>query len=721
MNKLLLRFFALLLFFSFFHGCDAPVEPLKEEQAGQRMATKPAQVEIIAEGMLEKADAGERFFVLFSDRAEPEIVAQAGGEVIRSYHIVPAVLATGPADVVSALAAHDKVIRIEPDSPVHAHGQTVPWGVDRVFGDETYSFETWNISSGKGIAVAILDTGIDENHEDLPGLLGGVKTVDDTHWGADGNGHGTHVAGTVAALDNDLGVVGVGPDVGLYAVKVLNDNGSGTVSSVVGGIEWAVDEGIPVLNMSLGSSSDSQTLREACDAAFEKGHLLVASAGNSGNPPGRGDNVGYPAAYESVIAVAASTVNDNRASYSSTGLAVELIAPGSNILSTVPGNDYDTKSGTSMAAPHVAGAAALAWAVNPELTNVQIREILQETAEDMGLSPNHQGYGLVRADLAVKAANETEEVVDASVSITPAELEGEAGPGEDAVYEFTVENTGDIEDSYALSVSSEWSSSISPESVTLYAGGITTVSVTHSVPEGASAGDADTGTIEAFSTETRASASVEFTTTAKGYAVEITPESQEGSGLAGETVEYVYTISNLGTEDDNYELATEAKWESTVSNTSVSVNAGESAVVTVSHTIPQDAEDGSSDTGTLFATSQADENVSDSALFTTTVQEEQDEAPVIDRFELTNTSNPAWARVRVDWTVSSDLGLDAVVTVMILNGNVVDSEISSVSGSESSGTHELRNRGGHNETYQITLTVTDIEGNSSSETKEISL
>ena len=353
--------------------------------------------------------ASEKVDVLigFHEEPNPGLVKAFGGDIYREFTIVDVIAATMPQRAAEALEQEPGVRYVEPDGPVYALDQTVPWGIDRVFGDESYSFDTWGITRGDGIAVAILDTGIDENHEDLPELLGGINTIDDTHWGADGHGHGTHVAGTVAALDNDLGVVGVGPEIGLYAVKVLDDGGSGTWSSVAAGVEWAVEQGIPVLNMSLGGG-DSETMREACDAAYSAGHLLVAAAGNEGNPPGRGDNVGYPAAYDSVIAVAASDNNDNRAWWSSTGPDVELIAPGASILSTIPGNDYDTKSGTSMASPHAAGAAALAWAVNLDLTNVQIREALQETAEDLGLSSNHQGYGLVRADLAVREVAEVE-------------------------------------------------------------------------------------------------------------------------------------------------------------------------------------------------------------------------------------------------------------------------------------------------------------------------
>lgn len=338
--------------------------------------------------------------------AEQAMVREAHGTIKYTFRIVPVIAANLPEAAVDGLLTKSGVRYIEPDAEVFAVDQTVPWGIERVFGDENYPFPTWDDSKGDGIAAAVLDTGIDENHEDLT-VVGGTNTIDETHWGSDGSGHGTHVAGTIAAQDNELGVVGVAPDVDLYAVKVLDDSGSGTVSSVVAGIQWAVDNNIPVLNMSLGSKTDSQTLHDACDAAYAAGHLLVAAAGNEGEPDGTGDNVSYPARYDSVIAVAASDINDNRAWWSSTGPAVELIAPGVDVLSTLPGNNYGWGSGTSMASPHAAGVSALAWAANPDLTNVQIRGILQQTAEDLGLPANHQGYGLVRADLAVAAALDT--------------------------------------------------------------------------------------------------------------------------------------------------------------------------------------------------------------------------------------------------------------------------------------------------------------------------
>ena len=337
---------------------------------------------------------------------EVNMVELFGGEIYRQFRLVNVVAARLAPEAASKLEKEQSVRYIEVDAPVFATGQQVPWGIDRVFGNESYYFDTWDLTKGNDVTVAILDTGIEVNHEDLhPLILGGINTVqgENPNNYNDGHGHGTHVAGTVAAVDNDLGVVGVSPEAGLYAVKVLDNLGRGNWSTVVAGIEWAVEQNIPILNMSLGGA-DGRSLRDACDAAYSKGHLLVAAAGNSGNYPGTGNNVAYPAGYRSVIAVAASDNNDNRSFFSSTGPEVELIAPGQRILSTWRLNRYIIANGTSMASPHVAGSAALTWAANPDLTNVQVREILSDTAEDLNLPANHQGKGMVRADLAVRAA-----------------------------------------------------------------------------------------------------------------------------------------------------------------------------------------------------------------------------------------------------------------------------------------------------------------------------
>ncbi len=206
----------------------------------------------------------------------------------------------------------------------------------------------------------------------------------------------------MAAEDNAEGVVGVAPEASLYAVKALDSSGSGYLSDVVAGVDWAVDNDMDVISMSLGSDFYSSTLETACDNAYQNGLILVAAAGNDGNPAGKTDSVDYPARYDSVIAVAATDDTDTRATWSSTGPDVELSAPGVSIYSTYLNDGYATGSGTSMACPHVAGTVALAKIAYPTYSNIEIRSLLQNTADDLGAAgfDIKYGHGLVDADEA---------------------------------------------------------------------------------------------------------------------------------------------------------------------------------------------------------------------------------------------------------------------------------------------------------------------------------
>jgi len=352
-------------------------------------------------------------------------VGNSGGRITHQFTNFPVVLASLPERALEGLGRAPGVTFIEENGEMWAIQQTVPWGISRIGAPDA-----WSASAvGTGIRLAVLDTGIDGGHDDLQGnVVAGTNTVDSTSPLLDSHGHGTHVAGTAGALNNTIGVVGVAPKVTLVAVKVLDASGSGSWASVAAGIDWSISNNIQVINMSLGGGA-SETVRLAVESAWSSGLLLVAAAGNSGNAAGRGDNVNYPAAYDQVIAVAASDSQDGRASFSSTGPAVELIAPGVSILSTLPGDKYGTMSGTSMSSPHVAGAAALAWAVNPELSNAQLRQILRDTAEDLGLRADHQGYGLVRADLAVAAVGGVEPPATGSIQGTVTASDGAAIAG----------------------------------------------------------------------------------------------------------------------------------------------------------------------------------------------------------------------------------------------------------------------------------------------------
>jgi len=330
--------------------------------------------------------------------SEQALVRSHGGAIKYSYHLVPAIAASIPEPAIQGLMRNPNVTYIEPVIKVYAVDDELDdsWGVKRIGAGAVHDGD----NKGTGVKVAIIDSGIDYTHPDLAAnYAGGKDFVNGDDDPMDDDGHGTHVAGTVAAVDDDSGVVGVAPEAELYALKVLGADGSGDYSDIIAALQWAVNNGIQVTNNSYGSSGDPGiTVEDAFDKAAAADILNICAAGNNGNPSGRGDNVIYPARYASCIAVAATDQDDKRARFSSTGPDVELAAPGVDILSTYIGGGYATGDGTSMAAPHVAGTAALAIAAG--ITDV--RGALVSTADDLGDSgwDTKYGYGLVDADEA---------------------------------------------------------------------------------------------------------------------------------------------------------------------------------------------------------------------------------------------------------------------------------------------------------------------------------
>lgn len=358
---------------------------------------------IVPTGFAADFDAKQEYLVQFNDSIDIGLLSSLGIQedaVLHKFELLPVLLLELTGKEATALKDNPSILAVEENAEVQAT-QTVPYGVTRVQAPTAHA----NGITGAGVKVAVLDTGIQASHPDL-NVVGGYSVFTDSANNnpyIDGNGHGTHVAGTVAALDNTIGVLGVAPNVQLYAVKVLNNSGSGSYDGIAKGIEWAVNNGMDIVNMSLGGSASSSILENMCNVAYNRGVLLVAAAGNSGNSSGTGNNVGYPAAYNSVIAVAATDSNNNRASFSSTGPQVELSAPGASIYSTYPSTTYATLSGTSMASPHVAGVAALIKQAKPNYSNVQLRQCLRNSALPLGSgTPNNlYGYGLVRAQTAI--------------------------------------------------------------------------------------------------------------------------------------------------------------------------------------------------------------------------------------------------------------------------------------------------------------------------------
>ncbi|RNA69307.1 S8 family peptidase [Alteribacter keqinensis] len=350
-------------------------------------------------GMIGHAESDSKhkeYLVGFERGPNASAVQNAGGEVLHEFEYMNVLHVKLPEQAVKALENNPNIAYIEENKEAKTL-QTTPWGIPFIYADQVHNRGTY----GQGVRVAVLDTGI-ATHADL-NIRGGASFIPNEPTYQDFNGHGTHVAGTVAALNNSYGVIGVAPSAELYAVKVLDANGGGSHASIAQGIEWAVSNNMDIVNMSLGSPQGSTTLQQAVNNAHNSGVLLIAAAGNSGTN-GSQNTMGYPARYSNVMAVGAVDSNYNRASFSSVGNELEIMAPGVSIQSTYLSNSYRALNGTSMAAPHVAGTAALVKQRYPHLTNSQIRNRLNQTAIPLGNS-FYFGNGLVDAENAAGYLN----------------------------------------------------------------------------------------------------------------------------------------------------------------------------------------------------------------------------------------------------------------------------------------------------------------------------
>ncbi|HEX7474222.1 MAG TPA: S8 family peptidase [Candidatus Limnocylindrales bacterium] len=310
--------------------------------------------------------------------------------------------------VASGLRSTPGVLSVVPDALVHIDGWPTAAPNDTYYASGQADLRligvpaAWKTTTGSAaVVVAVLDTGMMRTHTDLDGVA--VTTpwnfLTDTANVSDGNGHGTHVIGTIAAeTNNGIGVAGIAPRVTIMPIKVLDDAGHGYISDVLDGIDYARVHGAQVISMSLGgtlTAHDATALQPVVDAAYNAGITIVAAAGNDGN-----GTVSYPGAFRHVLSIAATDDFDRHASFSNANSTVDLAAPGVGTVSTYRTGGYASMSGTSMATPHVAAVAALVRSAHPGATVDQVETALRATAVDLGARGRDNLYGSGRVNAA---------------------------------------------------------------------------------------------------------------------------------------------------------------------------------------------------------------------------------------------------------------------------------------------------------------------------------
>lgn len=259
----------------------------------------------------------------------------------------------------------------------------------------------WGETMGKGVKVGIIDTGIDLEHEDLKGRVKNYINFTSSNKQdiKDENGHGTHVAGIIAAKRNGIGVVGVAPEADLYIAKAFDKDGRAEFDTIRSGLQWMMEQGVHVVNMSFSSQTATSEYQQLVKNVYQNQTLMVCAAGNEGIASGgNGDTIGYPAKFDQTVAVTAVDIHKKRADFSSEGSRAEIAAAGKDIYSTYKNNSYATLSGTSMATPIITGAVAILQAkgirrYNRRLTPDEIRLLLHIYTEDLGAIGRDIDYG----------------------------------------------------------------------------------------------------------------------------------------------------------------------------------------------------------------------------------------------------------------------------------------------------------------------------------------
>jgi hypothetical protein len=416
------------------------------------------------------------------DQTFLQTLSKQGISVRQTYkHVFQGFTAQMTPEQARALEKDARVKVLIEDFKVYASAQTVPTGVEVVGTLESTAANIDGAGPNLDLDIAVLDTGVSA-HPDL-NIAGGVNCLGGSSY-ADDNGHGTHVAGTIGAIDNDQGVVGVAPGARIWSVKVLDSSGSGSWSNVICGIDWvtANAETIEVANMSLGGGTgladenncgngNGDLLHQAVCRSVSAGVVYTVAAGNNG-----ASTSGYvPARYGEVITVSALAPSTmTLASFSNYGQHVDVIAPGVGVLSTVRGGGYESWNGTSMATPHVAGAAGLYLLTNPSATPAQVRSALIQTGSTSVWSGDRDSSKepLINVSTFDTGSGGTPPPVGEShdAEVVSVSVPASVTVGQPITVTATVKNNGTVSDTLTVSASETPNNASATTQVTLGAG-----------------------------------------------------------------------------------------------------------------------------------------------------------------------------------------------------------------------------------------------------------
>lgn len=339
------------------------------------------------------ANEDSMYIVSFKHTIDEQTIIDTGATIVDTLTNSPIAIIQADEQSFHKLQEADNINTIEKNQKLTISAEQANWGLEPL-----HVADAWESGyTGKGVKIAVIDTGVGP-HEDLK-VVQSLSFIESEPSTADLNGHGTHIAGIIGALHNDIGAKGIAPDAEIYGLKVFDQNGNGYTHDVIRALDWAIDHKIDIINMSLTSEVPLASYENLINQAYQDGMLIVGASGNSTATDPTVDNVEYPAKFESVIAVSSVDWEGNKGYYSAIGPDVEVVAPGVSIFSTHIDNTYTYLQGTSISTAFVTGHLALMKEAYPHLTNVQLRKKMTDDAIDLGPKGRDPvfGYGMIQS------------------------------------------------------------------------------------------------------------------------------------------------------------------------------------------------------------------------------------------------------------------------------------------------------------------------------------